>query len=268
MDIFIGEQFTALYEGFQNAEIYFLIRPFALPEKGGAFILFGEDTDFRLTLFLGIVAPPSAERGKLHRAFAGKQKLPEILLADFLKHLAHIIGQIWLDALVCQTGCATGDDRIVFRHKAIPKAEHIIRNRVNRFSGRLFTIRRLFFDNTEGDQVFHIGGANICAFPDLSGNLRHTRSAGGNRRDDRIVERRFPHLLLEQVFRFFKQGGVGIQECVFNIVLNTQLVVPLKQILGCAADDAVYIGFFFRRILLPAEGKVPTLLPPHQRGEN
>ena len=33
VDIFIGEQFTALYEGFQNAEIYFLIRPFALPEK-------------------------------------------------------------------------------------------------------------------------------------------------------------------------------------------------------------------------------------------
>lgn len=81
MDIFIGEQFTALYEGFQNAEIYFLIRPFALPEKGGAFILFGENINFSLTFFFGIVAPPAAERGKLHRAFAGKQQLPEILLA-------------------------------------------------------------------------------------------------------------------------------------------------------------------------------------------
>ena len=38
VDILIGEQFAALYEGFQNAEIDFFIRPFALPEKGGVFI--------------------------------------------------------------------------------------------------------------------------------------------------------------------------------------------------------------------------------------
>ena len=104
--------------------------------------------------------------------------------------------------------------------------------------------------------------------PTFPGNFRHTGSAGRNCRDHCIVECRFPYFLFKQIFWFFKQGGVGVQECVFNIVLNTQLVVPLKQILGCAADDAVYIGFFFRRILLPAEGKVPTLLPPHQRGEN
>ena len=28
MDILVGEQFAALYEGFQNAEVDFLIRPF------------------------------------------------------------------------------------------------------------------------------------------------------------------------------------------------------------------------------------------------
>ena len=125
------------------------------------------------------------------------------------------------------------------------KAEHIVRNGVNRFPGRLFTIGRLFSNNAEGNQVFHIGGANICAFPDLSGNLRHTGSAGGNRRDDGIVERRFPYLLFEKIFRLFKQGGVGIQKCVFDIVLNAQLVAHLKQILGRAADDAVHIGFLF-----------------------
>ena len=54
MDIFVGEQLAALYEGFQNAEIDFLIRPFALSEKGGVFIL---------------------------------------LSADFLKHFTHIVGQ-------------------------------------------------------------------------------------------------------------------------------------------------------------------------------
>ena len=167
------------------------------------------------------------------------------MLADFLKYLAHIIGQIRLDTFVCQVGSATGDDRIVFRHKTIPKAEHIIRNRINRFSGRLFPIGRLFFDNAEGNQVFHIGGANVGAFADLAGNLRHTGSAGGNRRDDGIVERRFPHLLLEQIFRLFKQGRVGIQKCIFNIVLNAQLITHLKQILRCAADNAVHIGFFF-----------------------
>ena len=41
MDILIGKQFAALYEGFQNAEIDFLIRPFALAEKGSVFILSG-----------------------------------------------------------------------------------------------------------------------------------------------------------------------------------------------------------------------------------
>ena len=88
VDILVGEQFATLYKGFQNAEIDFLIRPFALAEKGSVFILFGEDVDFRLTFFLWVVAPPASERGKLHRTFAGEQQLPEILLADFLKHLA------------------------------------------------------------------------------------------------------------------------------------------------------------------------------------
>ena len=85
MDILIRKQFAALHEGFQNAEIDFLIRPFTLPEKGGVFILFRKNIDFRPALFFGIVAPPASERGKLHRAFAGEQQLPEILLADFLK---------------------------------------------------------------------------------------------------------------------------------------------------------------------------------------
>ena len=70
MDILIGEQLAALYKGFQNAEVNFLIRPFTLPEKGGVFILFGEDINFRLTLFLGIVAPPAAEGGKFYRALS------------------------------------------------------------------------------------------------------------------------------------------------------------------------------------------------------
>lgn len=101
VDILIGEQFAAVYEGFQNADIDFLICPFALPEKGGVFVLFGKNIDFCLTLFPGVVAPPTAERGKLHRAFAGEQQFPKILLADFFKYLAHIIGQMRLDALVC-----------------------------------------------------------------------------------------------------------------------------------------------------------------------
>ena len=70
VDIFIWEQLAALYEGFQNAEIDFFIRPLAFAEKGGVFVLFGKNIDFSLPLFLWIVAPPAAKRGKLHRAFA------------------------------------------------------------------------------------------------------------------------------------------------------------------------------------------------------
>ena len=41
VNILVGEQLAALYEGLQNAEIDFLIRPFALAEKGSVFILSG-----------------------------------------------------------------------------------------------------------------------------------------------------------------------------------------------------------------------------------
>ena len=61
MDILIGKQFAALYEGLQNAEIDFLVRPFALAKKGGVFILFRKNIDFSLPFFFGIVAPPAAE---------------------------------------------------------------------------------------------------------------------------------------------------------------------------------------------------------------
>ena len=44
-------------------------------------------------------------------------------------------------------------------------------------------------------------------------------------------------------------------KCVFYIVLNAQLIAHLKQILGCAADNAVHTGFFFcRKILEIAAG--------------
>ena len=82
--------------------------------------------------------------------------------------------------------------------------------------------------------------------PDFSGNLRHTGSAGGNRRDDGIVERRFPHFLLEQIFPALQTGrSWGFRNVFFNIVLNAQLIAHLKQILGRAADDAIHIGFLF-----------------------
>lgn len=72
MNIFVKEQLAALYEGIQNAEVNFFIRPFALAEKGGVFIPLGKDTNFRLMFFLGIVALTASKRGKLYRALAGK----------------------------------------------------------------------------------------------------------------------------------------------------------------------------------------------------
>lgn len=122
MNILIGKQFAAFYKRFQNAEINFFIRPFTLPEKGSIFILLGKNIDLRLTFFFGIVAPPAAERGKLHWTFSVQQQLPEILLANIFKHFAHIVGQIRLNALVCQIGSATGDDRVVFRGVFLPQA--------------------------------------------------------------------------------------------------------------------------------------------------
>ena len=171
MDIFVGEQRAALYEGFQNTQINLLIRPCALAEKSGVFILFRNNIDFCLTFFLGISTPPAAERGKLHRTFAGKKQLPEILFANLLKHLAHIAGQMRLDTLVGQIDGAAGDDRIVFRHEAIPEAEHIVRNRINCFSGHLFPIGRFLFDKAEGDEIFYIGGANVGIFAHLAGDF-------------------------------------------------------------------------------------------------
>ena len=90
----IGEKVAAFYQCFQYSEINFFVRPLALTKEGGILILLAHDIDFRLAFMDGIVAPPAAQGSEFHRGFSAQQQPPEVLLADFFKHLAHVVGKM------------------------------------------------------------------------------------------------------------------------------------------------------------------------------
>ena len=52
--------------------------------------------------------------------------IPKILLTYLFKHLAHVVIELRCNALIDQIGSSTGDQGIIFQHKAMPEAEHII----------------------------------------------------------------------------------------------------------------------------------------------
>ena len=98
----IGEKGAALYQRLQHAEINLFVGPFALTKEGGILILLAHDVDFRLAFMDGIIAPPAAQRSKFHRGLSAQQQFPKVLLADFFKHLAHIVGKVRFNALIYQ----------------------------------------------------------------------------------------------------------------------------------------------------------------------
>ena len=98
--VFVLEQLAAFDQRLQDGKVYLLSCPLALSEEGSVLVLLAHDVDFGLALMNRIVAPPAAQGSELHRGFAAEQQLPEVLLADLLEHLAHILGQVRLNALV------------------------------------------------------------------------------------------------------------------------------------------------------------------------
>ena len=94
MLILISEKVAALDQRFQYTQVNFFVRPLALAKEGGILILLAHDIDFRLALVDGIITPPAAQGSEFHRGLSAQQRLPEVLLADFLKHLAHIVGKV------------------------------------------------------------------------------------------------------------------------------------------------------------------------------
>ena len=98
--VLIREQLAAGDEHLQDGKINLLHCPFALGEKCGVLVLLAHDIDLGLGPAGGVRAPPAAEGFELHRRPTAEQQLPEVLLAELLEHLAHILGQMRLDALV------------------------------------------------------------------------------------------------------------------------------------------------------------------------
>ena len=168
MLVFILKQLAARDKRLQNGEIDLLGGPLALGEEGGILVVLAHDVDLGLALVGGIVAPPAAQGGELHWGFAAEQQLPEVLLADLLKYLAHILGQMRLDALVDEIRCAARDHGGVFRHEAIPEAEHIVVDGIDRLLGRLLAVGRLFLHDAQRDEVLEIGGADVGVLTDLA----------------------------------------------------------------------------------------------------
>lgn len=242
MLVFVREQLAAGDERLQDGEIDLLGGPFALSKKDGVLVLLAHDVDLGLALMDGVVAPPAAQGSELHRGLAAEQQLPEVLLADLLKDLAHILGQMRLDALVDEVRRAARDHGGILRHKAIPEAEHIVVNGIDRLLGRLLAVGRLFLHDAQRDEVLEIGGADVGVLAHFAGNLRHAGSAGGDGRDDRCIDRRLPDLLLQKVCRLLIEGGGGVQIGVLDVLLDAEAVVHLQKVLRRPAHDPVGKG--------------------------
>lgn len=242
MLVLIREQLAAGDERLQDSEIDLLRCPFALGEKCGALVLFAHDVDLGLALMDGIVAPPAAQRGELYRGFVAEQQLPEVLLADLLEYLAHIRGQMRLNALVNEICRSTRNHRGVLRHEAIPEAEHIVVDGIDRLLGRPLAIGRLFLYDAQRNEVLEIGGADVGVLSDLTRNFRHTGGAGGDGGDDSRVDRRLPDFLLQKVRRLLVEGGGGVQIGVLDVLLDADAVVHLQKVLRRPAHDPVGKG--------------------------
>lgn len=76
MLVLIREQVATGDERLQDSEIDLLRCPFALGEEGGVFVLLAHDVNLGLAPMDGIVAPPTAQGGELHRGLAADQQLP------------------------------------------------------------------------------------------------------------------------------------------------------------------------------------------------
>ena len=243
MLVLVGEQLTAGKKRLQDGEIDLLRCPLALGKKCSVFVLLAHDVDLGLALVDGIVAPPTAQGGELHRGLAVEQQLPKVLLADLLEHLAHILAQMRLDALVDKIRRTARDHGGVLRHEAIPEAEHIVVDGIDRPLGRLLAVGRLFLHDAQRDEVFEIGGADVRILAHLAGDLRHARGAGGDGGDDSCVDRRLPDLLLQKVRRLLAEGGGGVQIGVLDVLLDADAVVHLQKVLWRPTHDSVGKGF-------------------------
>ena len=237
MLVLIPEQLAAGDERLQDGEIDLLGSPFALGEESGVFVLLAHDVDLGLALMDGIIAPPAAQGGELHRGMTGEQQLPEVLLADLLEHLAHILAQVRLDAPVDQVRRAARDHGGVLRHKAIPETEHIVVNGIDRLLGRLLAVGRLFLHDAQRNEVLEIGGADVGVLAHFGGDFRHTGGAGGDGGDNRRINRRLPDLLLQKIRRLLVKRGCGVQIGVLDVLLDAEAVVHLQKVLRCPAHD-------------------------------
>ena len=132
-----------------------------------------------------------------------------------------------LDALVDKIRRTARDHGGVLRHEAIPEAEHIVVDGIDRLLGRLLAVGRLFLHEAQCDEVLEIGGADVGVLADLTRDFRHTGGAGGDGGDDGRVDCRLSDLLLQKVCRLLVEGGSGIQIGVFDVLLDAEAVVHL-----------------------------------------
>lgn len=109
------------------------------------------------------------------------------MLADLLEDLSHILAQVRLDALVDEIRRAARDHGGVLRHEAIPEAEHIVVDGIDRPLGRILAVGRLFLHDAQRDEVLEICGADVRVLAHFGGDFRHTGGAGGDGGDNRRI---------------------------------------------------------------------------------
>ena len=159
---------AAVNQCFQYPQVNSFICPLALAKEGGGLVLFPQYVDLCLCLFNGVIAPPAAQRSKLHRGAPIQQQLPKILFTYLFKHLAHVVVELRRDALVHQVSGSTGNQGIVLQHKAMPEAEHIILDGVQGLTGSLLPIGSLLLHDPQADEILDVAGADVGILADLA----------------------------------------------------------------------------------------------------
>ena len=240
------KKLTAFNKCFKNTEVNTFITPLTFTKKSRIFICRADYINFFLLSCFWICSPPSADIRKINFGITVQQPFPQILLADFFKHSTHIIRQIRCNSTVRKFNRTSWNYRRIFRHKTIPKSEHIILDRINCFLCGFFTVRHFFSHNSESNKILDISNTSAWGFSNLCWNFGYFRCTCSNCRNHGIINSRLSYLLFQKIVRFFIQSRYRIQKNIFYIILYWNFVVNLQEILRCTSHKPVGKRLIFR----------------------
>ena len=226
--------------------VHFFVRDFvpklAFPDHGflPGFVQ-ANDVDVRFLALLGIRSPPGADPGHGAGKCSENTSFQGVLPAHLFKHAAHERGKLRFHVmLVIEPAFSDFDGVHRFRDKAIPEAQHLVRQDI---AGLLFVMllrdRLLALHNTRFCQIFQGMGYILRGDARFVGNFLHLIGPGGNRFNDAAVTVHIPEFLGQQVIGFLIEiTGFGEKQGN-DIVIQRFLFVKQCDIFGDTSCQTV-----------------------------